>query len=168
MVNVTAAINEKIEQKRKIKSLNDEAIRVIQQVREEFIEKQRDKIQALKSYLDAIFKELVGQYDSKIEKDLLKIKGNIVKIQRQIFENETLRGEIDKFKQELKKGRKTPNLLEKLVQAGKYCTFTYYMDLGESEKLAEIDPAHYREFKPLVTLYAGEREVKPQRRNMKS
>lgn len=110
--------------------------------------------------MDAIFTEMVAQYDSKIEKDLLKIKGNIAKIQRQIFENETLRGEIDKFKQELKKGRKTPNLLEKLVQAGKYCTFTYYMDLGESEKLAEIDPDHYRESKPLITLYAGRPGVK--------
>ena len=39
MVNVTASIDEKIGQKKKIKRLNDEAIRVIDQVRQEFIEK---------------------------------------------------------------------------------------------------------------------------------
>lgn len=60
---------------------------MIQQVRSEFIEKQSEKIKALKDYLDAIFTELVTQYDTKIEKDLLKIKANIGKIQRQIFEN---------------------------------------------------------------------------------
>lgn len=60
---------------------------MIQQVRSEFIEKQSEKIKALKDYLDAIFTELVTQYDTKIDKDLLKIKANIGKIQRQIFEN---------------------------------------------------------------------------------
>ena len=69
------------------------------------------------------------QYDSKIEKDVLKIKANLKKIQRQVFENDTLRGEVAKLKQELKKGR-VSNLLEKLVQGGKFCTFSHYMDLG--------------------------------------